>query len=128
MSHFAKVCDGVVLNVIVAEPEFFEEFVDTIPGDWIQCSYNTRGGIHYQPNSNEPSEDQSKALRKNFPSKGWTYNHILDAFISPKPYASWELNEETCLWEAPVARPVVTGKDFRWDETTTSWIEYTIGV
>ena len=126
MSHFAKVCDGVVLNVIVAEPEFFEEFVDTIPGDYIQCSYNTRGGIHYQPNSNNPSEDQSKALRKNFPSKGWTYNPILDAFIPPKPYASWELNEETCLWEAPTARPVVSGKEFKWNESTTSWVEYTI--
>jgi hypothetical protein len=126
MSHFAKVCDGVVLNVIVAEPEFFEGFVDTIPGDYIQCSYNTRGGIHYQPNSNDPSEDQSKALRKNFPSKGWSYNSTLDAFIPPKTYPSWQLNEETCLWESPTARPVVAGKEFRWDETTTSWVEYTI--
>jgi hypothetical protein len=126
MSHFAKVCDGVVLNVIVAEPEFFEGFVDTIPGDYIQCSYNTRGGIHYQPNSNNPSEDQSKALRKNFPSKGWSYNSTLDAFIPPKPYPSWELNEETCLWEAPTAQPVVNGKEFRWNEATTSWVEYTI--
>jgi len=126
MSHFAKVCDGVVLNVIVAEPEFFEGFVDTIPGDYIQCSYNTRGGIHYQPNSNDPSEDQSKALRKNFPSKGWSYNSTLDAFIPPKTYPSWELNEETCLWEPPTTKPVVAGKEFKWDEATTSWVEYTI--
>jgi len=65
MGHYAKVNNGIVEQVIVAEPEFFETFVDTSPGAWIQTSYNTRGGVHYQADSNEPSADQSKALRKN---------------------------------------------------------------
>ena len=75
MAHFAKVVSGTVTQVIVAEPEFFETFVDTSPGEWIQTSYNTRGGVHYQANSNEPSEDQTKALRKNYAGIGYTTMH-----------------------------------------------------
>jgi len=122
MAHFAKVLDGMVIQVIVAEPEFFETFVDTSPGDWIQTSYNTRGGIHYQPNSNIPSEDQSKALRKNMASKGMIYDRQKDAFYSPSPYPSWIFNEETCLWESPTPYPT-DDKIYHWDETTTSWVE-----
>ena len=66
MSHYAKVQNGYVTKVIVAEAEFFDTFVDDSPGEWIQTSYNTRSGVHYKPNSDEPSEDQSKALRKNY--------------------------------------------------------------
>lgn len=122
MAHFAKVNNGIVEQVIVAEPEFFETFVDTSPGQWIQTSYNTRGGVHYNPDSNEPSADQSKALRKNYAGIGYTYDSQKDAFIPPKPYASWVLNEQSCLWESPVPYPN-DEKDYRWDETTTSWIE-----
>ena len=86
MSHFAKVLDGKVINVIVAEPEFFDTFIDSSPGQWIQASYNTWGGVHYKPNSNTPSEDQSKALRKNFAGIGFTYDSIRDAFIPPRPH------------------------------------------
>lgn len=90
MSHFAKVRDGVVVQVIVAEPEFFQTFVDSSPGEWIQTSYNTRGGVHL--NGGTP-------LRKNFAGVGYTYDRQRDAFIPPKPSASWVFNEETCLWE-----------------------------
>lgn len=121
MAHFSKVYNGVVVNVIVAEPEFFETFVDTSPGEWIQTSYNTFGGVHYQPNSRTPSEDQSKALRKNFGSVGYTYDRTKDAFIPPRNYASWTLNEQTCLWEPPTPYPN-DGKNYGWSEPTTSWV------
>jgi hypothetical protein len=124
MGHFAKVNNGIVEQVIVAEPEFFQTFVDSSPGEWIQTSYNTRGGVHYQPDSNEPSADQTKALRKNYAGLGFTYDRTRDAFIPPKPYASWVLNETTCLWDSPVPYPT-DGKKYQWDEATTSWIEMT---
>jgi hypothetical protein len=113
MAHFAKVRDGIVEQVIVAEPEFFETFVDTSPGEWIQTSYNTYGGQHLLGGT---------PLRKNYAGIGFTYDRTKDAFIPPKPYASWTLNEDTCLWEAPVAMPT-DGKVYEWDETTTSWTE-----
>jgi hypothetical protein len=122
MGHFAKVNNGIVEQVIVAEPEFFEAFVDSSPGEWIQTSYNTRGGVHYQADSNEPSADQSKALRKNYAGIGFTYDNARDAFIPPKPYASWTLNETSCLWESPVAYPT-DGNMYRWDEATTAWVQ-----
>ena len=125
MGHFAKVVDNIVVQVIVAEPEFFETFVDTSPGDWIQTSYNTRGGIHYQPNSNIPSEDQSKALRKNMASKGMIYDRQKDAFYVPSPYPSWTLNEETFVWEPPIPLPTPDGIHAHyWNEETQAWIQY----
>jgi len=124
MSHFAKVVDGIVTNVIVAEQEFFNTFVDDSAGEWIQTSYNTRGGVHYQPNSDTPSQDQTKALRKNYAGIGFTYDHERDAFIPPKPFESWTLNEDTCWWEAPVAYPD-DGKMYIWNESITNWTEVT---
>ncbi len=118
MAHFAKIQDGKVTKVIVAEPEFFDTFVDDSPGQWLQTSYNTRGGIHYDPETGEP--DGGIALRKNFAGIGYDYNASLDAFIPPKPYDSWVLNEETCLWEPPTPYPD-DGEMYQWDESTTSW-------
>ena len=115
MSHFAKVTDGKVTQVIVAEKEFFDTYVDSTPGEWIQTSYNTHGGVH--SNGGTP-------LRKNFAGIGYTYDAGRDAFIPPKPYASWTLNESSCLWEAPTPMPVEEGKIFVWDEETVSWIEF----
>ncbi len=115
MGHFAKVTDGIVTQVIVAEPEFFDTFVDSSPGQWIQTSYNTHGGVH--ANGGEP-------LRKNYAGVGFTYDAQRDAFIPPKPFESWVLNEDTCLWDAPVAMPT-DGKQYQWDEATTSWVELT---
>jgi hypothetical protein len=120
MAHFAKIVDNTVVNVIVAEPEFFNTFVDNSPGQWIQTSYNTRGGVHYQPNSEEPSTDQSKALRKNYAGVGYTYDADRDAFIPPKPFPSWLLNETTCLWDPPVARPD-DDNFYQWNESTQQW-------
>ena len=131
MGHFAKVENGLVTKVIVADLEFFKTFVDTSPGEWIQTSYNTRGGIHYKPDSTEPSEDQSKTLRMNYAGIGYTYDKIKDAFIPPKPYDSWILNEETCLWDSPVAYPTAVDahgnrKIYTWNESSVSWLEYII--
>jgi hypothetical protein len=120
MSHFAKVNNGIVEQVIVAEPEFFDTFVDNSPGQWIQTSYNTRGGKHYDPETGELSADQSKALRKNYAGIGFTYDAAKDAFIPPKPFNSWLLDEDTCLWNAPVAYPD-DGGSYKWNEETTSW-------
>jgi hypothetical protein len=122
MGHFVKVVDGLVVNGIVAEPEFFDTFVDTSPGEWIQTSYNTRGGVHYNPETGEPSADQSKALRKNYAGIGFTYDRTRDAFIPPKPYASWILSEDTCLWNPPVPMPT-DDKPYGWNEQTQQWEE-----
>ena len=91
MSHYAKVVDGVVTQVIVAEAEFFQTFVDTSPGEWIQTSYNTHGGQH----------PEGRPLRKNYAGIGYTYDRSRDAFIPPKLNASWTLDEATCLWIVP---------------------------
>ena len=114
MGHFAKVNNGIVEQVIVAEPEFFQTFVDSSPGEWIQTSYNTHGGQH----------PEGRPLRKNYAGIGFTYDRTRDAFIPPKPYASWVLNETTCLWDSPVPYPT-DGKRYIWNEVTTSWIEMT---
>jgi len=120
MGHFAKVVDGKVSQVIVAEPDFFDTFVDSSPGQWIQTSYNTRGNVHYAPNSNEP--DGGEALRVNYAGIGYTYDNINDVFYAPQPFPSWTLSETTWLWAAPVAYPD-DGKMYVWDEVTTSWKE-----
>jgi len=91
VSHFAKVLNGIVTQVIVAEPEFFDTFVDTSPGEWIQTSYNTFAGQH----------PEGRPLRKNYAGIGYTYDRERDAFIAPKLDDSWVLNEETCQWEEP---------------------------
>jgi len=122
MSHYAKIVDGIVNQVIVAEADFFNTFVDSSPGEWIQTSYNTRGGVHIDPETGEPSLDQTKALRKNYAGVGFTYDRERDAFIPPKPFASWVLDETSCLWESTVPYPT-DGKIYQWDETTTAWIE-----
>ena len=113
MAHFAKVVDDIVTQVIVAEPEFFDTFVDETPGEWIQTSYNTTGGQHVKGGT---------TLRKNYASIGGTYDSTRDAFISPKPYPSWVLNEDSCLWEPPVAYPD-NGERYSWNEENQTWDE-----
>lgn len=122
MAHFAKVENGVVTQVIVAEPEFFDTYVDNSPGQWIQTSYNTRGGIHYSPETGEP--DGGEALRYNYAGIGFSYDPEADAFIPPKPFNSWVLNTNTYLWEAPVERPEDCS-GCTWDEVTTNWVKPT---
>jgi hypothetical protein len=111
MAHFAKVVDGLVTQVIVAEPEFFDTFVDSTPGEWLQTSYNTHGGVH--TNGGTP-------LRKNYAGIGFTYDAGRDAFIPPKPYPQWILNEDTCLWDAPTQMPN-DGQIYIWDSVAGSW-------
>lgn len=125
MGHWAKVFDNKVFKVVVAEEDFIKSYDDPEGGEWIQASYNTRGGIHYQPNTTIPSEDQSKALRKNYPGVGYTYDRERDAFIPPKPHLSWILDEDTCLWKPPVPKPVDEGiqKMYVWNEYSQEWDE-----
>jgi hypothetical protein len=122
MSHFAKVKNNLVETVIVAE----QDFIDSLPAEsgvtWVQTSYNTRGGVHYAPNSN--TADGGVALRKNYAGIGDTYDSARDAFYAPQPYPSWTLNETSCIWEAPVAYPN-DGKLYNWNESNLAWEEVT---
>ena len=106
-------------QVIVAEPEFFQTFVDSSPGAWLQTSYNTRGNVHY---GQDGQPDGGVALRGNYAGVGYSYDAQADAFIPPQPYTSWVLSPLTFLWEAPVAMPT-DGKPYAWDEATQSWKE-----
>ena len=114
MSHFAKIDkDGIVQRVIVIEQDVLDSGNWGDPNNWIQPSYNTRGGVHYAPNSNDP--DGGVALRKNYAGIGYKYDEERDAFIAPQPFPSWTLNEDTCLWVAPIAKPD-DGKLYIWNE------------
>ena len=119
MGHFAKVLNGIVQNVIVAEPDFFNTFVDSSPGQWLQTSYNTRGGLHY---GQDGQPDGGIALRGNYAGIGYVYDAANDVFYAPQPFASWTLSQTTWLWEPPVVYPT-DGKRYVWDEPTVSWVE-----
>ena len=123
MAHFAKVSNGVVTKVIVAEQEFIDTYQDGEPGVWVQTSYNTHGGVHYVPNQPDtPSEDQSKALRKNFAGINWIYDEDKDMFSPPQPYPSWIIDDSTGFWTAPTPQPDDVNK-YDWNESTKSWIQ-----
>jgi len=127
MSHFAKIENNIVTFVTVGrqEDDGLELELCERTGDvYRQTSYNTRGGVHYDQNG-VPSADQSKALRKNYAGIGYTFDEVRDAFIPPKPYESWVLNEDTCLWDSPVPYPS-NGGMYEWNETEQSWVETTI--
>ena len=125
MGYFARVNNGVVEQVISASQDFIDSYVSTAPGEWVQTSYNTRGGVHYardeDGNITGPSTDQSKALRKNYAGVGFIYDVDRDAFYEPKPFDSWTLTETSCKWEAPVAYPS-EGGPYQWNEETASWV------
>ena len=119
MSHYAKVVNGTVHQVIVAEAEFFNTFVDTSPGEWIQTSYNTRGNVHYAPNSNTP--DGGTPIRGNYAGIGYVYDRTHDVFYPPQPYPSWTISAETnWTWTAPTPMPT-DGHRYNWNEATQSW-------
>ena len=113
MAHFAKIVNGTVTQVIVAEPEFFDTFTDSSPGEWIQTSYNTHGGVH---------ELGGTPFRKNYAGIGDIYDPIRDAFYAPQPYPSWTLDEDTCLWIAPTPMPD-DGNRYTWNEETQTWVQ-----
>ena len=111
MAHWARVKGGIVTQIIVAEEEYFQTYIDDEPGEWIQTSYNTRAGQH---------DLGGTPLRKNFAGVGYLYDSVRDAFYPPQPYSSWTLDEETCLWEPPVAYPD-DGNMYIWNEETQAW-------
>ena len=114
MSHFAQIDENnIVTNVIVAEQDFIDSGAVGDPSKWIQTSYNTQAGEHKLGGA---------PLRKNYAGIGFTYDATRDAFIPPKTFESWVLNETTCQYEAPTPMPT-DGKMYTWDETTTSWVE-----
>lgn len=119
MAHFAQVQEGVVTQVIVVNPEQIAagEFGD--PSEWVQTSYNTRGGIHL---GNDGQPDGGAALRKNYAGIGYTYDVQRDAFIPPQPFESWTLDAQTCLWVPPTPYPD-DGKPYFWDEAALAWVE-----
>lgn len=110
MAHFAKIENGLVVQVVVAEEDFIQTGALGDPAGWIQTSYNTRGGEH----------PEGRPLRKNYAGIGYAYDSQRDAFIPPQPYPSWTLNEDTCLWDCPVAMPT-EGGPFVWNETNQTW-------
>jgi hypothetical protein len=112
MSHFAKVIDGIVTEILVIEQDVIDTGLFGDPALWVQTSYNTFGGQH----------PDGRPLRKNYAGVGYTYDAERDAFIPPQPFASWSLNEDTCLWNAPVPRPE-NEKPYYWDEAAVAWVE-----
>ena len=117
MSHFAEIKDGIVQRVLSVEKEYVDSGRLGNPSNWIQTSYNTRGGIHYAPNSSDA--DGGTPLRKNYAGKGMIYDEVRDAFYYHQPYPSWTLDEATCRWEAPIPKPDGL---YIWNEETTSWV------
>jgi hypothetical protein len=126
VSHFAKLDENNVVTFVTVgrqEDDGLEAELTARTGDvYKQTSYNTRGGVHYNPETGEPSADQTKALRFNYAGIGFTYDSERDAFIPPKPFESWELDEATCLWQAPIPYPE-DGGDYVWDESEGDWVE-----
>jgi hypothetical protein len=122
MSYFAKIEDGVVTNVIAADQDFIDNNMD---GEWVQTSYNTYGGKHYDPDTG--LEDDKPQLRKNYAGIGGIYDSVRDAFYASQPYPSWTLDEDTCIWGPPVPQPADMSpeKMYEWDEDTTAWVEIT---
>jgi hypothetical protein len=124
MAHYAQVINGIVQQVIVAEQDFIDSGAVGNPADWVQTSYNTQGGIHL--NDGTP-------LRKNYAGIGFIYDAGRDAFYAPAPYPSWVLDEATCYWNPPIARPEDTppteteeGIFYTWDESIVNWKAETI--
>jgi hypothetical protein len=117
MAHFAQI-DGnnIVTQVLVIEQDVVDTGLFGEPSSFVQTSYNTHGGVHTLGGT---------PLRKNYAGIGYTYDASRDAFIPPKPYNSWVLNETTCLWDAPVAMPT-DEKMYSWDENTVNWVETTV--
>ena len=113
MSHFAKIENGIVIQVIVVEQDVLDTGLFGDPTSWVQTSYTPSGGAHRLGGT---------PLRKNYAGIGYTYDSGRDAFIAPKPFESWVLDEATCYWTAPTPMPS-DGKDYKWDEATTSWVE-----
>ena len=125
MAHFAKIDENnIVTEVLVIEQAEVNTGNWGDPASFVQTSYNTRGGIYYTPNTSNPDPDQSKALRKNYAGIGYTYDRQRDAFIPPKPFPSWVLDEFAAQWKAPIPMPTPNNPPkYYWDESIVSWVE-----
>jgi hypothetical protein len=121
MAHFAKVENGIVTEVIVAEQEFIDSGRVGDPSLWYKTSYNTRRGVYYTPNTSDPDPDQSKAFRKIYAAIGFTYDSERDAFIQPKDHNGWVLDEDSCTWKAPKPIPDPE-KLYYWDDEALDWV------
>jgi hypothetical protein len=125
MAHFALVNPNFIVETVLVgrdEDDGLEAQLSERTGKmYKQTSFNTRGGVHYDPDTGLPSQDQSKALRKNYAGIGYLYDPHRDAFIPPSPFPSWVLDEFSCLWEPPTPLPQ-DGNNYRWDEVSTSWV------
>jgi len=118
MAHFAQLDENkIVTKVLVIEQDVIDTGLFGEPSSFVQTSYNTHAGVHTLGGT---------PLRKNYAGTGYTYDSGRDAFIPPKPYNSWTLVEDTCLWTAPVAMPT-DGKVYSWDEETLSWKDISDG-
>ncbi len=113
MAHFAKVENGIVTQVIVAEQDFINTGALGDPSSWLQTSYNTQGGVHLT---------NGQPMRKNYAGIGYSYDPVCDTFIPPKVFDSWVLDKDTCMWIPPVPKPE-DDKYYVWNEETISWIE-----
>jgi hypothetical protein len=130
MSHWAEIDEeGCVVRVLVGDNGTADEgygwLIENLGGTWVKTSLNTSAGVHYSTDDEGnwfPSEDQTKALRKNYAAVGFIYDEDLDAFIPPQPFESWILDEDTCWWEPPVPYPM-DGARYVWDEETIAWVE-----
>jgi hypothetical protein len=111
MTHFARVQNGTVTEVIVIEQAMIDTGLWGPPQEWIQTSYNTRAGINTRGKT---------PLRKNFAGVGYTYDTVLDAFIPPKPFDSWVLDEDICQWKAPIDYPN-DGNAYVWNDEAQQW-------
>lgn len=127
MSHWAEVDENnIVTRVLVGDnndpngDEGYQWLIDNLGGTWIKTSYNARGGKKINPETNELTDEPG--FRKNYAGIGYTWDPVRDAFIPPKTFNSWILNEETCSWDPPIPMPQ-DNKFYRWDEDTTNWVE-----
>jgi hypothetical protein len=124
MGHYAKVINGIVIDVNVATQDWIDAQLDKWA--WVQTSYNMRGGVYYDPATNQPAADQSVIelepgrKRKNYAGIGYRYDSERNAFIPPQPFMSWTLNENTCLWDAPIPYPS-DNKEYLWNEAAQEW-------
>jgi len=124
MAYMARVINGVVVAVHSRTPEYNAKQVDGF--QFVETSYNIHGGVYYDPATALPHEDQTLATatagrkRKNYAGIGYRYDSERDAFIPPTPYPSWKLNEDTCLWDAPIPYPS-DNKEYLWNETEQEW-------
>lgn len=121
MAHYAFLDENLTVTLVIVGKNEDEDGID-----WeqfygaVRTSYNTAGGVYYDPETRQPAQDQSKAFRKNYAGIGYTYDPVRDAFLPPKPFNSWILDESSCTWQPPVPMPA-DGEIYQWNEDLQTW-------